>query len=478
MLPQTATVDHAPGLERAFGDAAPELETVLRPSAGRVPERLAGSYYVNGPARFGRGAQRYEHWLDGDGMVAALHFTRGRVALVSRYVRSHKFTAEETAGLPVFRTFGTAFPGDRLQHGLALASPANVSAYPFAGTLLAFGEQGLPWELDPLTLETRGEFTFGGKLKAISPFSAHPAIDPRTGELFNFGVSFSADSPMLNLYRFAANGVSRYRVRHRLPWACSMHDFGLSERHCVFHLSPYLLDMEPLQRDGRPLMDCLSWRPELGTELWVCNREDGRLRHKVPIGGGYCLHLVHCHESEGQLHADVIEMSEPIYDQYRVPELFPEARTAAIRRYSIDLASGRRVFETTMASDILCDFPALDPRRGLGDYDCFWTLGMTKTREVGRKFFDCLLRHDWRHLGVVDRYEAPAGSYLGGEPVFLPDPQDGTGGFTLCQQFDAQTRSMEFLLFDAHDLAAGPITRLPLPQPIHLGFHATWHPRP
>jgi hypothetical protein len=37
---------------------------------------------------------------------------------------------------------------------LALASPVNVSVYPVAGRLLAFGEQGLPWELDPVTLET------------------------------------------------------------------------------------------------------------------------------------------------------------------------------------------------------------------------------------------------------------------------------------------------------------------------------------
>jgi len=38
-----------------------------------------------------------------------------------------------------------------------LEPPVNVSVYPFAGSLLAFGEQTLPYELDPVTLETRGD---------------------------------------------------------------------------------------------------------------------------------------------------------------------------------------------------------------------------------------------------------------------------------------------------------------------------------
>jgi len=468
--------DNAPGLERAFPDAAPELDTPLHSTGGSLPPALRGVYYVNGPARFGRGGQRYDHWLDGDGMVAALRIAEGTAHLVGRYVRSTKLVAEEAAGKPLFRAFGTAFPHDRLQHGLALASPVNVSAYPFDGRLLAFGEQGLPWALDPKTLETLGEYTFGGKLKAISPFSAHPAIDPENGELFNFGVSFSSENPALNIYRFSANGASHYRVRHRLPYPCSVHDFGLTDNHCVFHLSPYLLDMAPLQKEGRHLMDCLAWRPELGSSIWICDRQDGRLRHQVPVGNGYCLHLIHCHERDGHLHADIIEMAEPVYDQYQVPELFPDVRKAAIKRYSIDLQSGRLIYETTMASNLMCDFPALDPRTGLSDYDSLWTLGLGATDKPGRKFFNCLLRHDWRQLGLVDRYDAPTGCYLGGEPVFLPDPDRPGEGYTLCQQFDAGEGVMEFLLFNAYDLAPGPVARLQLDEPIHLGFHAFWNP--
>jgi carotenoid cleavage dioxygenase-like enzyme len=89
-------------------------------------------------------------------MVCSLRFENGRVRFTNRFVRSVKFSIEEEAGRPIFRTFGTSFENDRLKRGIALESPVNVSVYPYQDSVLVFGEQGLPWELDPVTLETRG----------------------------------------------------------------------------------------------------------------------------------------------------------------------------------------------------------------------------------------------------------------------------------------------------------------------------------
>ena len=184
--------DLAPLLERAFAlDVREDAGAPVRVD-GTLPSYLRGTCLLNGPGRFERGGVRYRHWLDGDGMVAALHVGDDGARFTNRFVRSGKFTREEADGRPVFRTFGTSFPGDQLKRGIGLESPVNVSVYPYRGALLAFGEQGLPWALDPVTLETRGLYTFGGQLNEITPFSAHPKIDHRTGELFNFGVSFSA----------------------------------------------------------------------------------------------------------------------------------------------------------------------------------------------------------------------------------------------------------------------------------------------
>src|SRR5262249_43932157 len=155
------------------------------------------------------------HWLDGDGMVCAVSFDRGRASFSNRFIRSTKFCAEESARRPLFRAFGTTFPSARLHRGMALYSPVNIAVYQCGSTLLAFGEQGLPWELDPQTLETRGEFTFNGALNAVSPMSAHPKFDPATGQMFCFGVGFDRKAPHVNLYCFDRAFTLTYR--RRLP---------------------------------------------------------------------------------------------------------------------------------------------------------------------------------------------------------------------------------------------------------------------
>ena len=138
--------DFAPLIERAFCLEVNERSYSIENIDGTVPPFIQGTYYLNGPARFSRSGLNYLHWLDGDGMICALHFAGGVPHFTNRFVRSAKFVAEEQAGRPLFRAFGTTFEGDRLKRGLMLESPVNVSVYPYAGTLLAFGEQGLPVE--------------------------------------------------------------------------------------------------------------------------------------------------------------------------------------------------------------------------------------------------------------------------------------------------------------------------------------------
>jgi all-trans-8'-apo-beta-carotenal 15,15'-oxygenase len=114
-------IDHAPGLERAFARVPEEGSYTLSGIEGTIPSYVRGTYYLNGPARFSRGDLAYRHWLDGDGMVAALRFRDGEVRFTNRFVRSAKWTGEEAAGRALFRAFGTAFPGDQLLRGIALA---------------------------------------------------------------------------------------------------------------------------------------------------------------------------------------------------------------------------------------------------------------------------------------------------------------------------------------------------------------------
>lgn len=477
----------APGLERAFAEAPAEIAGPVERIEGEMPAWLAGTYYLNGPARFRRGEVAYRHWLDGDGCVAALRLDGSaagteRARLTTRYVESAKARDEDEAGRALYRTFGTGFEGDQLLRGVALASPVNVSVYPFAGTLLAFGEQGLPWELDPETLETRGEHSFGRRLTPISPFSAHPKLDPESGEMVNFGISFATTEPSLTLYRFDSGGTMLWRKRSRIDLAPSVHDFGLSPSWIIVYAAPHVMNVQAFLEGGASVMESLSWEPERGSRLLIYSRETGEPAADIRLPEAtYCLHHINAFEEDGRLVLDVLDLEEPAYQDYQpLPELFVDVKPAVPARYRIDIEGGRVESRTTLPLGLGGDFPAHDAALTGKPYDDFWMLGISATGKPGRKFLDHLVHLSWSRPDLEDSYDAPPGTYFAGEPAFAAPPEGAEGpgsqGVIIVPQLDVETMESSFALLDAHNVAAGPLAVLHVGAPLHLAFHSHFEP--
>lgn len=467
--------DYAPFLERVFDNPTEDSYSV-EAVEGRIPAFLRGTYYINGPGLFSRGDMKYLHWLDGDGMVCALRFTDRNVHFTNRYVRTPKFVEEEAAGRFLFRAFGTAFPGDRLCRGLALESPANVSVYRHQGRLLAFGEQSLPWELDPLTLESSGRFTFGSALHEFTPFSAHPKFDPTTLEMFNFGVFFSKRAPKLCLYRFDRDLRLLMRTTHPLELPFTIHDFGLSSRYCVFYLAPYVLDLDKLTREGSDMIRALRWESSHASRLLILERNSGRFVSSIELPTHYCLHMVNCFEVDDRLYIDLIELERPVYPEYHpLPDVFRDAPSGSPVRLVTDPEKGGLISREEIDYRLAPDFPSIDPERISRPYTDFWLLGISNAGRPGRKFFDQLARMNWDKAAAEDVFHAPSGTYLGGEPIFVSDSRSG-GGAVISQEFDANRNQSSFLIFDAFCVRQGPIAKLRLERPIPVGFHASWSP--
>ena len=87
---------------------------------------------------------------------------------------------------------------------------------------------------------TVGEWDFDGKLEGA--MTAHPRLDPRTGEMFFF--SYNLFAPYLTYYVADAAGALVHRVDLDLPAPVMMHDFVITEDHAVFMDSPVTFDME------------------------------------------------------------------------------------------------------------------------------------------------------------------------------------------------------------------------------------------
>jgi carotenoid cleavage dioxygenase-like enzyme len=407
-------------------------------------------------------------------MVCSLRFGEDGLRFTNRFVQTRKLADEEAAGRFLYRGFGTSFPGDRLRRNIAIEPPVNVSVYPYAGSLVAFGEQTLPYQLDPVTLETRGEYDFHGALNEVSPFSAHPKCDRG---LLNFGVVFAAKQPALNIFEFDTAGNLQRRRRYPLRHPYSIHDFGFTPNRAVFFLSPFLMKFERFWNDGASIMESLSWEPERGSRIFIaprlgCDSEP----FTVETGGGYCLHVINCYETGDRLIVDLLLLDAPVYSQYQpVPDLFATTPRCRPVRYSIDLETRGITEISALDYSLAQDFPAIDTARAGRSYSGFWVLGMSQRVNPGRKFFDQLAHGSWEY-GVRDVYTAPRGEYLCAEPCFIANPTRPEEAVVICEMFRAPSKTMYLILFDAWNVHRGPVASIPLRRPVAPGYHTSFAP--
>ena len=197
----------------------------------------------------------------------------------------------------------------------------------------------------------------------------------------------------------------------------------------------------------------------------------------VEAGEGYCLHTINAFEEGNLLTFDLLLLDEPIYREYQVlPEVFTTVAPCRAVRYVVDLEKRTMVEKIAMEYDKSPDFPNVDISLAGQRYNDFWMLGISAAGRPGRKFFNQLAHGSWAEGGIADLYQAPDGEYLGGEPLFVPNPADHGEGVVINQHFMPERGLCEYVLFDAFAVRNGPIARIPLKYKVHPGLHTSFTP--
>src|SRR4029078_4522621 len=104
----------------------------------------------------------------------------------TRNMRTPKWDLENEAGKSLFGTFGNPMTSDPATLGRE-SGVANTNIVCHAGNFLALEEGHQPFEVAPKTMAPRGYVPYAGR---AGRFTAHPKIDPETGEMvfFAYGV--------------------------------------------------------------------------------------------------------------------------------------------------------------------------------------------------------------------------------------------------------------------------------------------------
>ncbi len=226
------------------GNFAPVREEVTADNLkiiGELPSDLSGMFVRNGPNPQWQPKGQY-HWFDGDGMLHGVRIANGKASYRNRYVRTKGWQIEHQQGKAVWS--GMLEPPQMDNPHGAYKNVANTALVWHAGEFLALWEGGTPHAIKLPDLDTYGEYTYNSKLQ--SAFTAHPKVDPVTGEMMFFGYSFAP--PYLHYSTVSAEGELLKTVPIELPMGVMMHDFAITANYTIFMDLPMTFNPMRMQK--------------------------------------------------------------------------------------------------------------------------------------------------------------------------------------------------------------------------------------
>ena len=448
---------------------------------GEIPLDINGTFYRCGPD------PRYPPLLgddiniNGDGMVAMFRFEQGNVDFRSRYVRTEKFRLESEARRALFgmyRNPHTNVPGYTGKDG----TTANTNAVFHGGKLFALKEDGLPHELDADTLETKGKYNYGGRMKSLTT-TAHPKVDPESGEMLSHGY----EAKGLATRDVALQVISREGELVRedffmAPYVSFMHDWAVTADHFIFPFTPVTADEERMLNGGPHWM----YQPGLDGQFAIMRR-DGEVTdmrwYQVP---NCCAgHIMNAFNDGDRIYVDLYvseRVQFPFIENADGSPFDREKSTPRLTRFNFDLSRPGSSYDYRILYNNFMEMPVIDNRYALHQYRRAFSAIMDFSKPMN---VTGTLGYGWNTItsldletGAIERY------YVGdnittGEPCFVPrSPAAPEGdGYLLAvlTNYDESPHS-ELIVMDTQHFSDGPVARLYLPLRLHSAVHGNWVP--
>lgn len=453
----------------AIAPVADETDLVDIPFSGTIPHALRGTLLRNGPNPLsGRFAGNdVLSWWPESAMLHALSFDAGRVTgYRNRWARTRRWADAHAPG----------------QSETALDTNPNVNVVWHAGELLALSEGGSPLTIDT-TLQTFARPTLHTGLEG--GMTAHPKLDPRTGELMVFRADWNV--PWLRYGVYDAQGRLRIDTRVDVPSPSMMHDMAITATHTILLDLNVAYDFSMLSRGHRMP---LRWHDDRRARLGVIPRHGGATRW-FDIAPCFIQHVVNAYDAD----ASTIVLDAVRYASYlRLGDAtgtFEDNHTATLWRYVIDLARGV-VTETCLADDGI-ELPRINERYTGARYRYMYAAEQPTNVE-----FRGIVRYDLDR-GTCQRYAVEPGDQ-NSEPVFVSraealrdidtvrahaslgtdhlssNDMDEDDGWVLAWIYRHATDTSDLVILDARRIEDGPVATVHLPRRVPAGFHGAWVP--
>ena len=436
---------------------------------GELPSDLDGVFYRVGPDPQYPKDPKYASDIvfDGEGHVSMFRIKDGHVDYRTRYVRNQRWKAQHEARRSLFGMYRNPFTDDPSVEGLSRGT-ANTQLFVHHKKLLVFKEDSPPVAMDPWTLETTDDYyTFGGKLQSLT-HTAHPKIDPLTGEYIGFGYEARGlMSKDVNVFSADRDGSINWSVTVEAPYAGMMHDFAVTRDHVILYLTNMVSSMEQMRAGGVHF----TYDSKQPCYLGIMRRGgDGRDLKWFTGENLFCTHVMGAWADGDKL---TIDMDGGEGNQFpffpSVHEPFDPAKSQGrLRRYTVDLSrrSDDRYQVETLQPQVTGVLSRQDDR--------FHTLPYRYgyMNAVGPGGGWAIFDHGDKTVQTVS-----VPDYSLSEMTFVPrrkDADEGDGYLIGIGSSTKESGRSDLILVDTKDIAAGPVARVKMPFRCVGQVHGFW----
>ena len=436
---------------------------------GTLPVDLDGVFYRVGPDPQYPKDPKYvsDIAFDGEGHVSMFRIKDGHVDYRTRYAKNQRWKAQHEARRSLFGMYRNPLTDDPSVKGLSRGT-ANTQLFVHHGKLLVFKEDSPPVVMDPLTLDTLDDYyTFGGKLDSET-HTAHPKIDPLTGEYFGFG--YEAKGLLSkDIFVFSADkdGNVNWSTTVQAPYAGMMHDFVVTQRHVVLYLTNMVADMDRIQAGGVHF----SYDSQMPCYMGVMRRGgDGKDLRWFRGANLFCTHVMGGWSDGDKVIVDWDggEGNQfPFFPSKREP-FDPAKSTGLLRRFTIDLSSrtNDRYQTETIYPEVSGALARQDDRFHTLPYRYGYLTGF------GPRGGWWIVDHQEKRTQLVS-----VPDYTLSEMTFVPrkkGAEEGDGYLIGIGNSTKESGRSDLILVDTMDVAAGPVARVKMPFKVVGQVHGFW----
>ncbi|MEO6379688.1 MAG: carotenoid oxygenase family protein [Caulobacteraceae bacterium] len=449
--------DHPMFKDSGFGSPASRFEADIYDCEveGQIPSDIHGTFFrMQCDFQYPPPKNEWATGFNGDGHICGFTFKNGRASYKGRYIMTDRLKAERAARRRLYGVYRNRYTDDPSVAKLN-RSAANTHLYWHGGKLLALKEDSLPWEIDPHTYESKGPWDFHGKYKGTS-MSAHPKIDPVTGEMICYGYQAKGDlSNDIVIYTVGKDGHIKHEIWFKMPYVGMVHDIAITQKHVIVPVVGNVTS-EARLKSGEPMW---QWDVTKPTMCAVVPR-DGETKD-VRWFKGPNRSTLHFHNAV--TNGNRIEMELPVSETQRAP--------SQIRRWTFDLNSK----DDSFGEDPMVIGAGLLPRMDDRYLSLPYKYGYVGTRDADTK--RNLYQKFDIHKGVVATYTAPANISGLQENSFVPrvgSTAEGDG-YIMGVAMNSETMESEVHIVDANKLEQGAVAIIKMPFRLRGGTHTNWY---